>query len=106
MREGKLYTKKVQIARPRPEKSLLLKWATFRDKLQPGGKEEWKLQIMHPDKKAADAQLLATLYDASLDKLYINDWNFYLSLSRFIPDTGANLISSGVMHIKSSPERT
>lgn len=95
MREGKLYTKKVQIARPRPEKSLLLKWATFRDKLQPGGKEEWKLQIMHPDKKAADAQLLATLYDASLDKLYINDWNFNLSLSRFIPDTGANLISSG-----------
>ena len=74
------------------KKSLLLKWATFRDKLQPGGKEEWKLQIMHPDKKAADAQLLATLYDASLDKLYINDWNFNLSLSRFIPDTGANLI--------------
>ena len=65
MRESKLYTKQVQISRPRPDKSLQLKWITFRDKLQPGGKEEWQLQITHPDKKAADAQLLATLYDAS-----------------------------------------
>lgn len=95
MREGKLYTKQVQIARPRPDKSLQLKWITFRDKLQPGGKEEWQLQITHPDKKAADAQLLATLYDASLDKLYVNDWAFNLNFPRSIPDVRANLIFSG-----------
>lgn len=95
MREGKLYTKQVQIARPRPDKSLQLKWITFRDKLQPGGKEEWQLQITHPDKKMADAQLLATLYDASLDKLYVNDWRFNPDFPRFTPDVRANLISSG-----------
>lgn len=95
MREGKLYTKQVQIARPRPEKSLQLKWITFRDKLQPGGKEEWQLQITHLNKKAADAQLLATLYDASLDKLYVNDWVFNLNFPRSTPGVRANLIFSG-----------
>ena len=95
MREGKLYTKQVQIDRPRPEKSLQLKWITFRDKLQPGGKEEWQLQITYPDKKAADAQLLATLYDASLDKLYVNDWAFNLNFPRSTPGVRANLIFSG-----------
>lgn len=95
MREGKLYTKQVQISRPRPDKSLQLKWITFRDKLQPGGKEEWQLQITHPDKKAADAQLLATLYDASLDKLYVNDWAFNLNFPRSTPGVRANLIFSG-----------
>lgn len=95
MREGKLYTKQVQISRPRPDKSLQLKWITFRDKLQPGGKEEWQLQITHPGKKAADAQLLATLYDASLDKLYVNDWAFNLNFPRSTPGVRANLIFSG-----------
>lgn len=95
MRQGKLYTKKVQITRPRPQKNLLLKWATFRDRLQPGSREEWKLQVTHPDTKPADAQLLATLYDASLDKLYVNDWNFSLNFPRSIPNVGANLIFTG-----------
>ena len=95
MRESKLYTKQVQISRPRPDKSLQLKWITFRDKLQPGGKEEWQLQITYPDKKAADAQLLATLYDASLDKLYVNDWAFNLNFPRSTPGVRANLIFSG-----------
>ena len=85
----------MQISRPRPDKSLQLKWITFRDKLQPGGKEEWQLQITYPDKKAADAQLLATLYDASLDKLYVNDWAFNLNFPRSTPGVRANLIFSG-----------
>lgn len=85
----------MQISRPRPDKSLQLKWITFRDKLQPGGKEEWQLQITHPDKKAADAQLLAALYDASLDKLYVNDWAFNLNFPRSTPGVRANLIFSG-----------
>lgn len=95
MRQGKLYTKNVQLSRPLPQKQLLLKWITFRDRLQPGGKEEWKLQITHPDHRPADAQLLAAMYDASLDKLYVNDWNFRLNFPRHLPRTGASLISSG-----------
>lgn len=95
MRRGKLYTKKVQITRPRPQKNLLLKWTTFRDRLQPGSKEEWKLQIARPDGSPADAQLLATLYDASLDKLYVNDWHFRPDFPRSLPFVGANLLYAG-----------
>lgn len=94
MRQGKLYTKNVQLPRPRPQKNLLLQWTTFRDRLQPGSKEEWKLQITHPDRTPADAQLLAAMYDASLDKLYVNDWDFRLNFPRRLPRTGASLISS------------
>jgi uncharacterized protein YfaS (alpha-2-macroglobulin family) len=55
----------VQVAeKPQP---LRLSIATFRDKLQPGQKETWRITIHQADGKPADAELLATLYDQSLD---------------------------------------
>ncbi len=55
----------VQIAeKPQP---LQLSISTFRDKLQPGQRETWRVAIHQADGKAADAELLATLYDQSLD---------------------------------------
>lgn len=95
MRKGMFYFKQVKIARSEPEKKLQLTWKTFRDQLQPDGKELWELQITHPDKTAANAQLLATLYDASLDKLYVNDWNFTLDFPRYTPDYRASMILFG-----------
>ena len=47
-----------------------LKWTTFRDKLRPGQQEEWKLTVLYPDGSPAEAEMLATMYDASLDKIY------------------------------------
>ena len=35
--------------------------------------------------KPVDARLLATLYDASLDRLWDNPWNFQLGFSRYTP---------------------
>ena len=56
--------------KPAPEKKLQLKWTTFRDKLRPGQQEEWKLTVLYPDGSPAEAEMLATMYDASLDKIY------------------------------------
>ncbi|BEH00469.1 hypothetical protein BSYN_27330 [Bacteroides sedimenti] len=54
-----------------PDKKLFLKWETFRNKLQPGQKEEWKLTIAEDPKDApANAELLATMYDLSLDNIW------------------------------------
>ncbi|WP_300910288.1 alpha-2-macroglobulin family protein [uncultured Bacteroides sp.] len=92
MREGKLYSKQVRITRPHSEKDLQLKWIAFRNRLQPGSKEEWRLRITHPDKRVADAQLLATLYDASLDRLYENDWFFRLNFPYSNFDVNASMI--------------
>ncbi|TPG67255.1 alpha-2-macroglobulin family protein [Hymenobacter nivis] len=50
--------------KPQP---LQLTISTFRDKIQPGQKEAWRIGIHQAGGKAADAELLATLYDQSLD---------------------------------------
>ena len=67
VRDNRLYRHDatVQVAeKPQP---LQLSIATFRDKLQPGQQETWRVTIRQANGKAADAELLATLYDQSLD---------------------------------------
>jgi len=67
VREGRLYRHEatVQVAeRPQP---LRLSIATFRDRLQPGQKETWRVTIHQANGRPAEAELLATLYDQSLD---------------------------------------
>ncbi|MBH8559303.1 alpha-2-macroglobulin family protein [Hymenobacter negativus] len=67
VRDNRLYRHDatVQVAeKPQP---LQLSIATFRDRLQPGQRETWRVTIHQANGKAADAELLATLYDQSLD---------------------------------------
>lgn len=70
VKDGRLYSHNARIMKPVPEKKLQLKWTTFRDKLRPGQQEEWKLTVLYPDGSPAEAEMLATMYDASLDKIY------------------------------------
>ena len=77
VKEGEVENVNIQLPKPEPKKELTLQWEVFRDRLQPGQKEEWKLSIQRPASKdstnsvvpCADAELLAMLYDASLDLL-------------------------------------
>ena len=70
VKDGRLYSHNARIMKPAPEKKLQLKWTTFRDKLRSGQQEEWKLTVLYPDGRPAEAEMLATMYDASLDKIY------------------------------------
>ena len=70
VKDGRLYSHNARIMKPAPEKKLQLKWTTFRDKLRSGQQEEWKLTVLYPDGSPAEAEMLATMYDASLDKIY------------------------------------
>lgn len=70
VKDGRLYSHNARIMKPAPEKKLQLKWTTFRDKLRPRQQEEWKLTVLYPDGSPAEAEMLATMYDASLDKIY------------------------------------
>ena len=85
MKDGIWYSKQVALKRPVPEKKLTLKWETFRDRLRPGTEETWTMQILDAAGRPVDARLLATLYDASLDRLWENPWNFNLTFSRYTP---------------------
>jgi hypothetical protein len=60
---------------PWSNKDLQVEWMSFRDKLLPGAKEEWRLKITGPKKERVAAQLLSVLYDASLDHFVPHGWD-------------------------------
>ena len=86
VKNGECYTRKISIARPLPEKKLNITWKTFRNRLTPGQKEKWTLQITTPDGKPAKAQLMSVLYDKSLDQLADHTWKMSLGFSQWLPD--------------------
>ena len=69
-----------------------MKWQVFRDRLRPGQQEEWKLVVTGPDGRPAAAEMLALMYDASLDKLYRNNpqWGVFFSRNLYWCNVGLN----------------
>lgn len=76
--KGQTYTSSVFINVPYSNKELSVEFESFRDKLKPGQKEEWKLKITGPKQEMVAAEMVATLYDASLDQLATNNWGIDL----------------------------
>jgi 5-hydroxyisourate hydrolase-like protein (transthyretin family) len=64
------------ISVPWTNKQLHISFETFRNKLLPGSKEEWKLKIKDPEGRFASAEFLASMYHASLDVFAPNYWSF------------------------------
>ncbi len=90
MKDGETYEYSTHIQRPMPDMHLDMKWQTFRNRLTPGQQEEWTLSITKPDGSPADAQLVATLYDKSLDQLMPHEWGFGPSVWLPLPQTNWN----------------
>lgn len=67
-----LSTQRIDV--PWTNKQLKVEWMSFHDKLLPGAKEEWRLKITGPKKEQVAAQVLATMYDASLDHFAMPEW--------------------------------
>jgi uncharacterized protein YfaS (alpha-2-macroglobulin family) len=76
--QNRFYSGSEQINVPWSNKELQLSWATHRDKLQPGAAEEWTLTISGTQKDKVAAEMMATLYDASLDALKPHNWSWDL----------------------------
>jgi len=74
--DNRYYTTYKAIDIPYNNKDLDISFKSFRDKLLPGEQETWTIKIKDYKKKFANAEMLATLYDASLDKLSSNSWKF------------------------------
>lgn len=66
----------LSIAVPHPSTDLKIETVTFRDKLQPGTEETWSFNIKGPKGDKVTAELLAGMYDASLDAFKDHQWNF------------------------------
>ncbi|MEZ4961346.1 MAG: alpha-2-macroglobulin family protein [Saprospiraceae bacterium] len=59
---------------PWSNKDLTIEYGTFRDKLLPGQKEEWIVKIKGPKGEKVAAEMVAGMYDASLDAFAPNSW--------------------------------
>jgi uncharacterized protein YfaS (alpha-2-macroglobulin family) len=70
-----------------PFENKRLRWtfASFRDRLQPGQPEEWQITITNNAGDAVAAELLASMYDASLDAFAPHRWTFFPWNERWIP---------------------
>ena len=66
----------LNIAVPYPKTDLEIETTTFRDKLQPGTDEIWSFKIKGAQGDKVSAELLASMYDASLDQFKPHVWNF------------------------------
>ncbi len=76
VKDNRYYNHNSVVYVPYSNKYLDIEFETFRDKLYPGEKEQWRLKIKgHKGDKVA-AEMLATLYDASLDQFRTNYWDF------------------------------
>ncbi|MEO0895536.1 MAG: alpha-2-macroglobulin family protein [Bacteroidota bacterium] len=89
---NEMFTKSMTVNVPWTNKQLKLEWSTFRSPLQPGQKEQWKLHISGSMKDKVSAEMVATLYDASLDEFVAH--NMYMSLYPY-SSTYMNVQSQG-----------
>ncbi|MCG8572322.1 MAG: MG2 domain-containing protein, partial [Spirochaetes bacterium] len=68
-------------------KDLKIDFETFRNKLLPGTEEQWRLKISGPEGERVAAEMVATLFDASLEEFVSHNW--YMSLfPYFYPNRG------------------
>jgi uncharacterized protein YfaS (alpha-2-macroglobulin family) len=60
----------------KPKSILEIETNIFRDKLQPGAKETWSFTIKNDKNDQIAAEMLASMYDASLDEFKSHNWQF------------------------------
>lgn len=74
VKDNKVYTRDIRINHRIETSRLQYKWHTFRDKLMPGSREEWTLQLTDSKGEPVSARCFFTLYDASLDAIRRHYW--------------------------------
>ncbi|MCF6312689.1 MAG: MG2 domain-containing protein [Verrucomicrobiales bacterium] len=77
IKDNRAYTQRRKITVPWSNKNLTIKWQRHRSKLEPGSQEKWSVIISGSDaqRKAGELrEMVATLYDESLDAYLPHRW--------------------------------
>ena len=82
VRENRAFLNERVIDVPWSNKRLTVKWERFVSKLEPGQKEIWTAVITGPDSGKCVAEMVAGLYDASLDQYQPHSWMAGLNVFR------------------------
>jgi len=102
IRHGRLVQISQNVNVPWSNKELQISYETFRDKLKPGQEEEWRLKLSGPKGEKLAAEMLAGMYDASLDAFAPHSWNFSVFSNFSFPyhlrqvNSGSNFSSRSV----------
>jgi len=74
VRENRAYLSERIVDVPWTNKELTIQWERFRSLLEPGQQEVWTAVITGHDAAKAVAEMVAGMYDASLDQYLQHDW--------------------------------
>jgi uncharacterized protein YfaS (alpha-2-macroglobulin family) len=100
--KNRLYQFDQLITVPWSNKDIDFSFETFRDKLLPGAKEEWKVKLSGKFAEKFTAEMLASMYDASLDAFAPHQWNMHIwnnYFSRYQFSRGSDFGSKGSQNI-------
>ena len=94
----------IDLLRKEDKKEVKVKLDLFRDKIRPGSEEEWRLTVTDEKGNPVAAELLASMYDFSLDQIYpTHEWNLpnaftprYRSALRFSQDNSFYPVSNNI----------
>ena len=75
---NRAFSKAYSVAVPYDNKALDVTLETFREKLEPGANETWSIKIRGHEADVVAAEMVASMYDASLDAFVPNYWNLDL----------------------------
>lgn len=87
VRENRNYTQSFFINVPWDNKNIDISFETFRDTLQPGEHETWKLNLKARTGKLTEAEMVATLYDSSLDTFVKHSFPQFNFFRTFFPSS-------------------
>ncbi len=74
VRENRAYLNERIVDVPWTNKNLTVKWEHFNSRLGPAAKETWTAVVAGPEAKKTSAEMVAGLYDASLDAYLPHQW--------------------------------
>jgi uncharacterized protein YfaS (alpha-2-macroglobulin family) len=75
VKENRVYQQTANVYVPWGNKDLKITWETHRDKLLPGQKETWTMVVSGDKKEKVAAEMVAAMYDASLDAFRPHAWS-------------------------------
>ena len=75
VKHNRVYQFQDIVSVPWTNKELKIEYATFRDKTLPGSEERWKVKISGYKGEKMAAEMLASMYDASLDLFRLHNWS-------------------------------
>jgi hypothetical protein len=71
---NRMYSQAYRINIPWSNKQLEIQYRSYRNKTEPGSKETWTIQVKGQKEDSTNAEVLTSMYDASLDQFKQHRW--------------------------------